>query len=303
MSENKNNTPSFYDLISEKITSNNNDISIIDSNLIHYSYANLYHRIKEIETQFKRLKLTKNSLLILQTDKSFNSLAYLICCIKMGIIYIPIDENSHKKRIDKIIESSQANAILNPDFSIQKLSEKKQSFSTEITCILYTSGSTGTPKGVVISSAGLIEFINWSLNEFSITSKDTLTAFAPFHFDLSTFDIFAGLSSGASIWLINQKTSSNFRLIGEMLKKVNPTIWYATPTFFILLNQYGKLPTNYCPRLVLFAGEVFPISKLNELRKQWKQSAYYNLYGPTETNVCTFYKLPTEIENNRTTVS
>jgi acyl-coenzyme A synthetase/AMP-(fatty) acid ligase len=53
-------------------------------------------------------------------------------------------------------------------------------------------------------------------------------------------------------------------------------------------------------RSVCFAGEVFPINHLRELLALWPDKAYYNLYGPTETNVCTFHKVTAE-DHHRTT--
>jgi len=42
---------------------------------------------------------------------------------------------------------------------------------------------------------------------------------------------------------------------------------------------------------VLFAGEVLPIKHLRRLRQAVPGAELYNLYGPTETNVCTFYQV------------
>ena len=44
-------------------------------------------------------------------------------------------------------------------------------------------------------------------------------------------------------------------------------------------------------RTVLFAGEVFPIKYLRQLVAAIPDADYYNLYGPTETNVCTYYRV------------
>jgi acyl-coenzyme A synthetase/AMP-(fatty) acid ligase len=52
--------------------------------------------------------------------------------------------------------------------------------------------------------------------------------------------------------------------------------------------------------LVLFAGEVFPVKQLQRLTARWPRPAYYNLYGPTETNVCTFARIPASIPEERT---
>ena len=113
-------------------------------------------------------------------------------------------------------------------------------------------------------------------------------------------DIYSSLKQGATIWLINKTLSTNFKLISEQIAKVNPSIWYATPTVFKMLYRYGNLKNNSQPKIVLFAGEVFDIQDLNALRLVWNNSTFYNLYGPTETNVCTYHKLPSKIETNRT---
>ena len=52
---------------------------------------------------------------------------------------------------------------------------------------------------------------------------------------------------------------------------------------------------------MLFAGEVFPIRPLKELRSLWPDSSFWNLYGPTETNVCTAYQIPAVIAETQTT--
>jgi acyl-CoA synthetase (AMP-forming)/AMP-acid ligase II len=53
-------------------------------------------------------------------------------------------------------------------------------------------------------------------------------------------------------------------------------------------------------RAVLFAGEVFPVPQLRALRRLWPSPRYVNLYGPTETNVCTFFELPPTTPSERT---
>jgi acyl-coenzyme A synthetase/AMP-(fatty) acid ligase len=70
-----------------------------------------------------------------------------------------------------------------------------------------------------------------------------------------------------------------------------------------LLAQYGKLEERDTSalRTVLFAGEVFPIKHLRAFKRLVPDPDYFNLYGPTETNVCTFYKIPDRIPGERST--
>jgi acyl-coenzyme A synthetase/AMP-(fatty) acid ligase len=56
---------------------------------------------------------------------------------------------------------------------------------------------------------------------------------------------------------------------------------------------YGRLDTHDLSslRAVLFAGEVFPMKYLRRLVAAIPHAGFYNLYGPTETNVCTYYRV------------
>ncbi len=45
-------------------------------------------------------------------------------------------------------------------------------------------------------------------------------------------------------------------------------------------------------RAILFAGEVFPTKYLARLMQLLPHVRFVNLYGPTETNVCTWYEVP-----------
>jgi acyl-coenzyme A synthetase/AMP-(fatty) acid ligase len=80
------------------------------------------------------------------------------------------------------------------------------------------------------------------------------------------------------------------------------TIWYSAPSILGLLAQHGNLGAHDLSalRLMLFAGEVFPVKHLRALQKLVPGPRYFNLYGPTETNVCTFAEIPRPVPQDRT---
>jgi amino acid adenylation domain-containing protein len=167
--------------------------------------------------------------------------------------------------------------------------------------ILYTSGSTGKPKGVMLSHRNAESFVDWCSETFAPVPDDVFSSHAPFHFDLSILDIYTPLKHGATLALIPEDIGKEPQMLAQLIQDAKITVWYSTPSILSLLVQYGKLEARDLSaiRTVLFAGEVFPIVHLKALHAILPRPRYFNLYGPTETNVCTFYELPAAIPADR----
>jgi len=167
--------------------------------------------------------------------------------------------------------------------------------------ILYTSGSTGLPKGVMLSQENGTSYVDWCSEVFNPTAEDRFTSHAPFHFDLSILDIYVPIKHGAALYIISEELGKNAAGLGPFIQDHRITCWYSVPSILSLMTQYGKLEQCDCSslRIVNFAGEVFPVKYLRRLREAWPHVALYNLYGPTETNVCTYFRVPDSIPVDR----
>jgi len=164
----------------------------------------------------------------------------------------------------------------------------------DLAAILFTSGSTGTPKGVMISHGNLHNFISWARQELLLGSNDVFSNHAGFHFDLSTFDLMACAASAGTLWLIPEKDAYNAQALINGILEHGVTVWYSVPSVLTMLVDSGALnrETARTLRYVLFAGEVFPIKHLRRLGETLLLTTeLYNFYGPTETNVCTYFKV------------
>ena len=172
----------------------------------------------------------------------------------------------------------------------------------QLAYILYTSGSTGRPKGVMLSHDNAACFVDWCSDVFQPNEHDRFSSHAPFHFDLSILDIYVSLKHGATLVLVEEQLGKEPGQLAPWIAEKRLTVWYSAPSILSLLAQFGKLDQhNYSSlRLVLFAGEVFPIKYLKLLKSLWLHPRYFNLYGPTETNVCTFYEVPRLISESQT---
>jgi amino acid adenylation domain-containing protein len=163
----------------------------------------------------------------------------------------------------------------------------------DLAYILYTSGSTGAPKGVMLSHLNALSFVKWATELTSVSPEDRLSSHAPLHFDLSIFDIFGAARAAAEVVLVPPDVSIFPVRIPEFTERHGITVWYSVPSVLTMLVQRGNLKPRDLPRLrtVYFAGEVFPTKYLRQLMQLLPHVAFYNLYGPTETNVCTYYEV------------
>lgn len=174
------------------------------------------------------------------------------------------------------------------------------SFHEGLAYILYTSGSTGKPKGVTHTHDSALSFVDWCSATFDPVGEDRFSSHAPFHFDLSILDLFVPLKHGATLVLFGEESGKTPPQLSAGIAERRVTVWYSTPSVLRLLVEYGRLErydwSNL--RLVLFAGEVFPIKYLQALKAVWPKPRYFNLYGPTESNVCTYFEVPREVPAN-----
>ncbi len=163
----------------------------------------------------------------------------------------------------------------------------------DLAYILYTSGSTGLPKGIMHTHRSGLSFAEWGAETYGLTKEDSLSNHAPLHFDLSTFDFFSSAIAGATTVIVPEAFTKFPTNLAKFIQEEKITVWYSVPFALIQLLQHGKIDTRdfSALRWILFAGEVFPTKHLRTLMGLLPHVQFSNLYGPTETNVCTYYQV------------
>jgi amino acid adenylation domain-containing protein len=171
--------------------------------------------------------------------------------------------------------------------------EPLQPTTLDLAYVIYTSGSTGKPKGVMLTHQNALTFIQWCADEFQVQPEDHLSSHAPLHFDLSVFDVYNAMEAGACVYMIPEDVQLFPASLTRFIVEKGISIWYSVPSALVFLVLHGRMGAADLSRLriILFAGEVFPMKYLRQLGNLVPGADLYNLYGPTETNVCTYYKV------------
>jgi amino acid adenylation domain-containing protein len=203
-----------------------------------------------------------------------------------GLIVLNSDQVQGRDVRDdvSVLDSTAVDAQADGAISVARI-------GSDLAYVLYTSGSTGNPKGVMLTHRNALAFVDWAVDEFRVRSYDRLSNHAPLHFDLSIFDIFAAARAGGTLVLVPQEISIFPIEIARFIERSEITVWYSVPSLLSKLSEKANLRPGSLPRLrtILFAGEVFPVKYLRSLMFQLPHVRFSNLYGPTETNVCTWF--------------
>ncbi len=243
-------------------------------------------------------------------DRGIDAATVILACLHGGFCYVPLDTNNPETRLNFIIKDADVCFVIGhgakPDWLDKKeqwldfndlpinenISQTVKTIDSEtLAAILYTSGTTGKPKGVALSHRAISQFCQWAADAFQICKEDKIASLAPFFFDLSTFDLFTSLNQGATVHFIPQKLTLSPSRLTAWLKEYEICVWYTVPSILSFIALKGNLEktTLSCLRTILFAGEVFPTPQLIKLAQLLPDVDFYNLYGPTETNVCCYW--------------
>lgn len=153
--------------------------------------------------------------------------------------------------------------------------------------IVFTSGSSGVPKGVAVSHRAVVNLVEWTRKTFEISARDRVLNVAPIEFDLSIFDFFGALASGASVRIVSREVICDHAALIRLLCTEPITIWNSAPvTLQQMLSRPLPCATNGARlRLVLLSGDWIPVSLPDAVSALFPKVKVWALGGATEATV------------------
>jgi amino acid adenylation domain-containing protein len=151
--------------------------------------------------------------------------------------------------------------------------------------VMFTSGSTGRPKGVVITHQAIMNRLLWMQETFPLTPEDRVMQKTPFGFDVSLWEFFWPLTTGAAMALARPGGHQDAEYLAQTIMRRAVTTAHFVPSMLQLFLDEPAAASLPALRRVVCSGEQLPYPLVERFQALLPQAGLHNLYGPTEAAV------------------
>lgn len=218
------------------------------------------------------------------------SVVALLGVLRAGAWYVPVDPSHPAERREYMLTNAGARLCIGADEAFWATVDAQPTTDPgvpvaecDLAYTIYTSGSTGRPKGVAIrheAAANTVQNVN---ERFAVGPQDRIIGLSSLCFDLSVYDVFGALSTGAALCLIDDQRDAG--LIDACLR-TGVTFWNSVPA---ILQMYldTLAPGEQLPglRSILLSGDWIPVTLPALIREHCPAATLYSLGGATEGSI------------------
>lgn len=275
------------------------------------TYAELNRRANQLAHRLRKLGVGREVLVAICLEPSLDLPIALLAVLKAGGAYIPLDPADPRKRLSFILEETGAPVVLTQEgladnqafagVQVIRVDRDVEVFATEsaenlpsqvtgenLCYVIYTSGSTGQPKAAMLHHRGVRNRLLWGITNYQLGQGDVVLHKTPLTFDVSVWEIFAPLLSGACLLIAKAGGHQDPVYQLELMAREKVTHVDYVPTMLEALLEVKGLDACDSLKIVTSAGEALT----RELRDRFysrTKAKLYNLYGSTEASLAVTY--------------
>jgi len=271
------------------------------------TYQELNIRANQLAHHLQSLGIGPDMLVGISVERSIEMVIGLLGILKAGGAYVPLDPTYPQERLAYMLEDSAVTVLLTQQRLVACLPQhsahlvlldadwehialaKLENPSTGVAPVhlaytIYTSGSTGKPKGAMNTHQGICNRLLWMQQAYELTPSDRVLQKTPFSFDVSVWEFFWPLLTGARLIVARPEGHKDSAYLVRLIVEQEITTLHFVPSMLQVFLEAPSLEVCCSLRQVMCSGEALP-KELQERFCLRLDAKLHNLYGPTEAAV------------------
>ena len=273
------------------------------------TYGELNARANQLAHRLRKLGVGPDVIVGLLMERSFELMIALFGVLKAGGAYLPLDPDYPSERLLYMINDAAMPVLLTQTHLLDVLPDAcpataivldddratldDESVENPVAIVseqnlaycIYTSGSTGQPKGTLNTHAGISNRLCWMQDTYQLNIADRVLQKTTFSFDVSVWEFFWPLMTGAALVLARPGGQSDGPYMVRLIREQGVTTMHFTPS---MLRAFLKEPeVERCTSLkrMICSGEALTFDLQQLFFEKLPSVELHNLYGPTEAAV------------------
>ncbi|WP_281819884.1 non-ribosomal peptide synthetase, partial [Vallitalea longa] len=271
------------------------------------TYEELNRRANQLARKLRGYGVTKDSIVGLMVERSFEMIVGIMGILKAGGAYLPIDPEYPQNRIEYMLGNSETRILLTQSWIREKVKYQHKIIELDneelyegdssnpvninegrdLAYVIYTSGSTGKPKGVMIEHCNLNNIVTIMQDKYPVKEDGAYLLKTNFTFDVSIVEIFGWILSKGRLVILKQGDEKDINRIINAVNVHKVTHINFVPSMLnVLVNHLDEVNKRSLKHLeyVMVAGEAFSVKLAKEI-SIILDTNIENIYGPTEATV------------------
>ena len=301
-------TSTLQQLIEDQVERTPDEIALIFEGDFK-SYRELNYAANHLAYRLQELGVGPDVLVAVSMERSFEMVVALLAILKAGGAYVPLDPTYPTERLAYMLADAQAPVLLTQSHLIERLPETQakiiclqpgwnsaqtepvanpvgQTRPDQLAYMIYTSGSTGEPKGVINTHQGICNRLLWMQQTYQLSSHERVLQKTPFSFDVSVWEFFWPLLSGAGLVIARPGGHQDPIYLAQLIAEQRVTTLHFVPSMLQAFLAAADLTHCWHLRHVICSGEALTPELQEKFFSRFPApTKLHNLYGPTEAAI------------------
>ncbi|EPP3880660.1 non-ribosomal peptide synthase/polyketide synthase [Pseudomonas aeruginosa] len=270
-------------------------------------YAELNRRANRLAHALIERGVGADRLVGVAMERSIEMVVALMAILKAGGAYVPVDPEYPEERQAYMLEDSGVQLLLSQSHLKLPLAQGVQRIDLDqadawlenhaennpgielngenLAYVIYTSGSTGKPKGAGNRHSALSNRLCWMQQAYGLGVGDTVLQKTPFSFDVSVWEFFWPLMSGARLVVAAPGDHRDPAKLVALINREGVDTLHFVPSMLQAFLQDEDVASCTSLKRIVCSGEALPADAQQQVFAKLPQAGLYNLYGPTEAAI------------------